>query len=521
MTQPRTNGHPAVAKIKTWIPGFDLIAHGGLPKERSTLITGTAGSGKTIFVTQFLAEGIDHAGEAGVFVTFEDAPEDIRRNVLGFGWDIAGWERDGKWAFVDGTPQAAAPIPVVGNFDLGALLSRIEHAVKQVGAKRIALDSMNALSLQIEDRALLRAEIFRIAARLKEIGLTVVFTGERGEDYGRLTRSGIEEFVADNVVVLRNVLADERRRRTIEILKFRGATHQRGEVPFTISDQGIVVIPLTALELTHGSSTRRVTSGVAELDRMCGGGFFRNSVILISGATGTGKTLLVTQFLAGGYAKGERVLLFAFEESRDQLFRNAASWGMDFAGMEKEGKLRAYSAYPHAKPMEDHLIQMHATIDEFKPQRVAVDSLSALERVFTLRGYREFVTSLTSRLKKDQMTGLFTATTASLLGGGSVTEKHISTLTDSIILLRYVELEGQMRRSLTVLKMRGSAHDHDIRELTIDHDGMHIGGTFRGVMGILSGNQFLLPDSSVAGVGEGGQDEVERTEDFTVEERRS
>jgi circadian clock protein KaiC len=520
MTVPTTNAKPAVAKIETWIPGFDLIADGGLPEQRTTLITGTAGSGKTIFVTQFLAGGIEHAGESGVFVTFEDAPADIRRNVLGFGWDIERWESEGKWAFVDATPQAAAPIPVVGSFDLGALLSRIEHAVRQVGAKRIALDSMNALSLQIEDRALLRSEIFRITARLKELGLTVVFTGERGEEYGRLTRSGIEEFVADNVIVLRNVLAEERRRRTVEILKFRGAKHQRGEVPFTISNDGIVVLPLTALELTHSSSTRRVTSGVPELDEMCGGGFFRNSIVLVSGATGTGKTLLVTQFLAGGYQKGERVLLFAFEESRDQLFRNAASWGMDFEAMAREGKLRGYSAYPHAMPMEDHLIQMQAAIDEFKPQRVAVDSLSALERVFTLKGYREFVISLTSRLKRDQMTGLFTSTTASLLGGGSVTEKHISTLTDSIILLRYVELEGQMRRSLTVLKMRGSAHDHDIRELTIDHRGMHIGEAFRGVMGILSGNQFLLPNANVAGVGEDVEEEAERTEDFTVEERR-
>ena len=513
----QTSRHSTVKKVRTWIPGFDLVADGGVPENRSTLITGTAGSGKTIFATQFLAEAITHGGESGVFVSFEDSPADIRRNMLGFGWDIAKWEREKKWAFVDATPEPAGPTPVIGSFDLGALLSRVEHAITQVKATRIALDSMNALSLQIEDPAFLRAELFRIVTRLKQLGLTVAFTGERTEDYGALTRSGIEEFVADNVVVLRNVLADERRRRTMEILKFRGAKHQRGEVPFTIRDSGLVVIPLTALELTQSSSTQRITSGIERLDQMCGGGFFRDSVILASGATGTGKTLLVTQFLAGGYEAGERVLLFAFEESRDQLVRNAEAWGMDFAKMQEEGKLRVVNQYPHAMPMEDHLVSMQTIIEEFKPNRVAVDSLSALERVFTLRSFREFVISLTSRLKKDEITGLFTSTTQSLLGGGSVTEKHISTLTDSIILLRYVEFEGEMRRSITVLKMRGSPHEHEIREFTIDEHGMHIHGAFRGVMGILSGNQFLLPDSQVGGVGEtpsdGDRDVPEREEE--------
>ena len=498
MSRQRSRSEHGVEKTRTWIPGFDVVAEGGLPRTRSTLVTGTAGSGKTIFAAQFLAGGIEHGAEPGVFVTFEDAPDDIRRNMLGFGWDIARWEREKRWAFVDATPEPAGPTPVIGAFDLGALLSRIEHAVAQVKATRVSLDSMNALSLQIEDPALLRSELYRIISRLRQLGLTVVFTGERIHDYGELTRSGIEEFVADNVVVLRNVLTDERRRRTIEILKFRGSTHQRGEVPFTIQDGGIIVIPLTALELTQSSSTQRITAGIEALDEMCGGGFFRDSVTLVSGATGTGKTLLVTQFLAGGYAKGERVLLFAFEESRDQLFRNAAAWGMDFSRMEGEGKLRVVNQYPHAMPMEDQLVSIQGTIDEFKPNRVAVDSLSALERVFSLRSFREFVISLTSRLKKDEVTGLFTSTTQSLLGGGSVTEKHISTLTDAIILLRYVELEGQMRRSITVLKMRGSLHDHDIREFTIDERGMHIHGPFRGVMGILSGNQFLLPDASAA-----------------------
>jgi circadian clock protein KaiC len=497
-----------LGKLPTGIPGFDLIAEGGLPRGRATLVAGTAGSAKTVFATQFLAAGITAHGDAGVFVTFEDGVEDIRRNMRGFGWDIEAWERDGKWAFVDASPHPEGGGVVVGDYDLGGLMARIEHAVRRVGATRVSLDSLNALFVQYREHQLLRGELFRITRLLKDMGLTVLFTGERTEEYGEVSRHGLEEFVADNVVILRNLLLDERRRRTIEILKMRGTTHQRGEFPFTVTgDRGIVVLPLSAIPLTQTSSSVRITSGNEALDRMCGGGFFRDSVILLSGATGTGKTLMVTQFLAGGVAADERCLLFAFEESRDQLFRNAAAWGYDFEGMERDGKLKVINTYPHAMAVEDHLLTMRDAIAAYRPNRVAVDSLSALERVTSVRSFREFVIGLTSFLKQEEIAGLFTSTTASLLGGSSVTEKHISTLTDSIILLRYVETRGRMRRALTVLKMRGSAHDHDIREYTIEGTGMTLGSTFHDLTGILSGNLTLLPggeeDGDDAGPAEG------------------
>ena len=483
-TRPET-----VPKVPTGIPGFDSISEGGLPRGRATLIAGTAGSAKTVFAVHYLAAGITTAGDPGVFVTFEDSVADVRRNVLGFGWDIAQWEREGKWAFVDAAPDAEGPIAVVGDYDLSGLLVRIEHAVKKIGAKRVSLDSLNALFVQFKDHALLRAEVFRITSTLKRLGVTVLFTGERTEEYGAVTRYGIEEFVADNVIILRNDLDEERRRRTVEILKMRGTTHQRGQFPFTLTSRdGVVVIPLSQIQLTQSSSTVRITSGVKELDRMCGGGFFRDSIVLASGASGTGKTLLVTQFMSGGYKAKERCLLFAFEESKDQLFRNAAAWGIDFAGMEAKERLLVVNRYPHAMAMEDHLVEMTEVINDFKPNRVAVDSLSALERVSTLRGFREFVISLTSTLKKKETAGLFTSTSPSLLGGTSVTEKHISTLTDSIILLRYVEAFGSMRRALVVLKMRGSHHDTDIREYTIDGKGMHIQDKLSTISGVLSGN---------------------------------
>ncbi|MEQ8277305.1 MAG: circadian clock protein KaiC [Deltaproteobacteria bacterium] len=475
-----------VQKLETGIPGLDLITEGGLPEVRTTLVAGTAGSAKTIFAAQFLAEGVKR-GEPGVFVTFEEPPGDIRRNMLGLDWDIPSWEAEGMWAFVDASPQPEE-IVVTGAYDLGALMTRIEHAVRRTNAKRVSLDSLGAIFTQFSDAAIVRRELFRIASALKQLGVTSVMTAERRDEYGDISRFGVEEFVADNVVVLRNILEDEKRRRTIETLKFRGTPHQKGEYPFTVIPQeGIVVIPLSAMELKQGSSNIRIQSGNDELDKMCGGGFFRDSIILVTGATGCGKTLMCTEFIEGGAAKGERCLLFAFEESRDQLFRNATGWGVDFEQMERDGLLEVVCLYPEAMGLEDHLIRIKKTIDKFKPNRIAVDSLSALERVSSLKGYREFVIGITSFIKHKEIGGLFTATTPTLLGGSSVTEAHISTITDSIILLRYVEMLGEMRRGLTVLKMRGSMHDKDIREFTIDGEGMHIGKPFRNISGILSG----------------------------------
>jgi circadian clock protein KaiC len=490
-----------IDKLPIGIAGFDLIALGGLPKGRTTLVVGSAGSAKTVFAAQFLAEGIAR-GEPGVFVTFEEPARDVRRNMLGFGWDVAGWEADGRWIFVDASPRPEEEAVVVGAYDMGGLLARIEHAVRTTGAERVAMDSLGAVFARFADTPTVRRELFRVVSTLRELGVTAVMTAERVSEHGEISRFGVEEFVADNVVILRNALEDEKRRRTIEILKFRGTAHQKGEYPFTISSgAGIMVLPLSAMELGQRSSNVRITSGVTDLDEMCGGGFFRDSIILVSGATGTGKTLMVTEFVEGGAAAGERCLLFAFEESREQLARNATGWGVDFDAMEREGKLRVVCSYPENCGLEEHLLRMRNTIEEFRPHRVAVDSLSALERVSSIKTFREFVIGLTSFMKEQEVAGLFTSTTPTLMGGESITEAHISTITDSIILLRYVETFGEMRRGLTVLKMRGSRHDKDIREFAIDGDGMHIGKPFRDVTGIVAGHPVHLAAGEVERIG--------------------
>ncbi len=487
-----------VVKLETGIRGFDFISYGGLPKGRSTLISGTSGSAKTVIACQFLAAGIQKYNQPGVFVSLEEPPDDIRNNMKGFGWDITAWVEKGIWIFIDASPYVGAETVVAGSYDFGALMARIEHAVRKAGAVRLSIDSLGAVFNQFDDVKAVRRELFKIAAFLKRLGVTSLITVERVAEYGDLTRFGVEEFVSDNVIVVRNVLEQEKRRRTIELLKFRGTDHQKGEYPFSVlPGEGAVIIPLSAIELEQQSSDIRVSSGNSQLDEMCGGGFFRDSIILVSGATGTGKTLIVTEFMQGGFASGERCLLLAFEESREQLFRNATGWGVDFAEMERKERLRVECIYPEAAGLEDHLIRIRKIIGEFKPQRVAIDSLSALERVASLKGFREFAIGLTSFIKEENITGMFTSTTPTLVGGTSVSEANISTITDSIILLRYVEVYGEMRRGVTVLKMRGSQHNKEIIEFTIDGQGMHIGKAFRHVTGILAGNPSHVPQSEI------------------------
>lgn len=474
-----TTAHPPMelTKLPTGIVGFDQIANGGIPKGRSTLMSGTAGSGKTVMALQFLLAGVRDYGENGVFVTFEEAPADLMQNVRSFGWDLEGLLNHRQIAVVDATPEPGEDTLAVGPYDLSALLARIESAIHSVNAKRVILDAIGALFPQLTDPATVRRELHRIAAGLRTLGVTTLVTMERTQEDGDVGRWGVEEFVADNVILLRNRLEHEKRRRTVEILKFRGATHHKGEYPFTIdSEDGVTIIPLSAIELKQHSSNVRVSSGVPEI----------------------GKTLMVSQYIKAAIEAGERALLFAAEESREQLTRNAASWGVDFEKAEREGLLHIICRYPEVMGLEDHLLQIKRDMRDFKPQRVAIDSMSAFERVSTPKSFREFVIALTSTIKHLEITGLFTNTTSMLAGGESITETHISTITDTIVLLRYVELQGQMRRGLTVLKMRGTAHDKNIREYTIDDTGMHVQAPFRGVHGILSGTPTYTFDEERA-----------------------
>ena len=479
-------------KIPTGISGFDVFSEGGLPEGRNTLVCGTAGSGKTVFASQFLVEGIKQE-QNGVFVTFEESPKMLRKNMRGFGWNIQQWETEDKWCFVDASPLDRNIPLVSGEYDLDPLISRLKYAINKVGAKRVAVDSLGTIFSYLSDKRQVRNVLFQLTQMLREIEVTSVLTSERTIEYGEISRYGIEEFVSDNVIIMRNALIEERRRRTIEILKFRGVSHQHGEFPFTIlSDRGIVVIPFSTDAGKRKASSQRVTSGNEDLDLMCGGGWFKGSTILVSGATGAGKTLMATEFINGGIASNQKCLLFAFEESREQLLRNALGWGIDYEQMERDGKFKIVCRYPETRGLESHFVMMKEEIEKFNPARVAVDSISALERISTFKGFGEFLIALNVLFKEKAITTLYTATIANLVGSKSVTESNISTNTDLIILLRYVEVYGEIRRGLAVLKMRGSRHNKDIREFNIDNKGMHLGQAFRNVVGILAGNPTFV-----------------------------
>ncbi|PSN18808.1 circadian clock protein KaiC [filamentous cyanobacterium CCP5] len=492
MSQPEGEHHnPSIStgleKIRTMVEGFDDISHGGLPRGRATLVSGTSGTGKTLFSAQFLYNGITQFDEPGIFVTFEESPEDIIINAQSFGWDLQKLVDDGKLFILDASPDPEGQ-EVVGNFDLSALIERIQYAIRKYKARRVSIDSVTAVFQQYDAAGVVRREIFRLVARLKQMKATTVMTTERVDEYGPVARFGVEEFVSDNVVIFRNALEGERRRRTVEILKLRGTTHMKGEYPFTITNEGMNIFPLGAMQLTQRSSNARVSSGVETLDEMCGGGFFRDSIILATGATGTGKTLLVSKFLENGCVNGERALLFAYEESRAQLSRNASSWGTDFEQMEKDGLLKIICAYPESAGLEDHLQIIKTEIANFKPSRVAIDSLSALDRGVSNNSFRQFVIGVTGFAKQEEITGFFTNTTEQFMGLHSITESHISTITDTILMLQYVEVRGEMSRAINVFKMRGSWHDKGIREYTISGKGPEIKDSFRNLERIISGS---------------------------------
>jgi circadian clock protein KaiC len=421
--------------------------------------------------------GISEHNRPAVFVTFEEKPVDIVRNVQRLNWNLSELIRDRRLVILDASMDGEI-IEESGAYDLSGIISQIADAVNEVGAKLVILDSLGALFYQFSNPAILRREILRITDMLQELGVTSVMTAERLEEYGPITRFGIEEFVSDCVIVLRHQLLEEKVRRTLQVYKLRGDRHQKDEFPFTIESEGFCLLPLSAAELTQASTADRISFGSGKLDDMAGGGLFQDSVILISGPTGSGKTLLGTTFAAEACRRGERVLLLGYEESRPQLMRNALSWGLDFEEWERAGLLRMVCQYPEAQGLEGHLYAIEREIESFKPARLVLDSVSAMERIGNVRHFREFVIGLTGLVKQKQICSLFTSSSPSLSGGDSITDAHISTITDAIVLLRYVEKSGALSRGVIIIKMRGSQHDKQFHEFIITDRGLDVGEPF-------------------------------------------
>lgn len=497
---PPNSGHDrSLPRLATGIGGFDVVCGGGLPYGRGTLVAGTSGSGKTVFGLQFLVTGAVERDEPGVLVTFEERPSDLFANVAAFGWEPARLVAENRLAVVDATPEE--DVAEVGPYDFRGLLARIEYAARRVGAVRVYIDAIDTVFAQFSDTEAVRRELRRLFTWLRDRGLTSLASAERPEEYGPVARRGVEEYASDSVVVLRNALEGRARRRTIEVLKLRGYMHNKGEFPFVIDPRkGITVVPASPIEIEQHASSERISLGVPELDLICRGGIYRDSQVMISGATGTGKSVLGAHFAAAGVAAGERVVIFSFEESPEQITRNMAGCGIDLAGPCNSGRLRIISQFPERMGLEDLLVSVVAALDDFRPRRVVLDSLTALQaRTESEGALRDFLVGFTSETKSRQVGAMVISTMSELFGGAMTTGVEMSTVTDGILQLRYLEIGGELRRALLLVKLRGTAHDHALHEYRITDHGMRVMGPLQGVEGVLGGTAHVSVTAPVTG----------------------
>ncbi|MDQ3367371.1 MAG: circadian clock protein KaiC [Myxococcota bacterium] len=485
-----------VSKAPTGISGLDQITAGGLPRGRSTLVCGGAGCGKTLLAMEFLIHGAMQFGEPGVVIAFEESASELAENVASLGYDLEDLIAR-KLVSVDSIILDRADHHLAGDYALDGLFVRLEHAIDSIGAKRVVLDTLEALFVHFDNEQVLRAELRRLFRWLKEKGVTAVITGEQGD--GTYTRHGLEEYVSDCVIALDNRVVDQISTRRLRIVKYRGSTHGTNEYPFLIDRQGLSVLPVTSLGLDYPVSTERVPTGVAALDSLLsGGGYFRGSSVLVSGTAGTGKSSLAAMFADASCRRGERVLYFALEEPGAQIVRNMASIGLDLARWQAKKRLLIHAGRPTVYGLEMHLVRMHQAVEAFEPRAVVVDPVSSL----VAAGHRHEVKSMLVRLfdylKGKQITTLVT----SLTGPDGLEESTlgISSLIDSWFQVRDIEVAGERTRGLSLVKSRGMGHSNQIREFLITSTGIDLVPIALGPAGVLTGSARLnLASERLAG----------------------
>jgi len=472
-----------IDKVKTGIEGFDAITGGGLPRGRPTLVCGGAGCGKTLFSLFFLVHGIVACDESGVFVSFEESPEDVVRNFASFGHDLEALVRDKRLAFVH-VPVAPQQVQEVGDYDLEGLFVRIDQAVQKVGAKRLVLDTMEVLLAALTNQAMVRAEVGRLFAWCKQKKLSAVVTGEEGE--GALTRSGLREYVADCVVQVKQELSNRLMTRSLRIAKYRGSTHGTNAYPFMIDGSGIFVVPVTSVGLNYATSDERISSGIPRLDAMLDGkGYHRGSTILVSGVSGTGKSTVAASFIKEVGQRKERGLYFAFEESESQIVRNMKSVGIDLAPHIQAGHVKFQMARPTAYGLETHLLNIQQAVRDFSPSAVVVDPISGFLDLDMPREVKAMLIRLADFLRAGGITALFTE----LLARQSTDDRqtYLSSIMDVWMELRNLETDGESNRLLQILKARGIAHSNQVREFLLTSDGVQLQDVYVGPEGVLTG----------------------------------
>jgi len=472
-------------KTPTGINGFDEITMGGLPEGRPTLICGEAGSGKTLFSTEFLVRGIVQFNEPGVFIAFEEKAEELAKNVASLGFDLKKLVKQQKLR-IDYVHIKRTEIEETGEYDLDGLFIRIGHAIDSIGAKRVVLDTVENLFAGLTNQAVLRAELRRLFQWLKEKGVTAIITGEKGN--GTLTREGLEEYVSDCVILLDHRVSNQISTRRLRIVKYRGSLHGTNEYPFLIDEDGISVLPVTSLKLEAKVSSNRVSTGVPTLDLMLAGkGFYQGSSILISGTAGTGKTSLGASFANQVCNEGGRCIYFAFEESPEQIIRNMHSIGMNLEKHIAKGLLKFHASRPTLYGLEMHLVMIYKLIKQFKPAAIVLDPISNLITVGSVGEVKSILTRLIDFLQSEQVTVMFTALTMNTIVNDQ-TDEGVSSLVDSWILLRDIELNGERNRGLYIIKSRGIKHSNQVREFVISNEGLRLEDVYLGPEGILTGS---------------------------------
>ena len=493
-------------KARTGIDGLDQITGGGLPKGRPTLVCGGPGCGKTLFAMEFLIRGATQFKEPGAFITFEETGEELAQNVRSLGFDLDQLVKEEKIA-LDHVRVEAAEIEETGEYDLEGLFLRLGLAIDSVGAKRVVLDTIESLFGGFTNQALLRSELRRLFRFLKDRGVTAVITGERGE--GSLTRQGLEEYVSDCVILLDHRVTDQTTTRRLRIVKYRGTTHGTSEYPFLIDAQGISVLPVTALRLDHAVSNERITSGIPRLDAMLGGqGYYRGSSVLVSGTAGTGKTSIAASFAAATAKRGARCLYLAFEESPQQLMRNMRSIGVELEPSVRKGLLRMHASRPNFHGLEMHLVQIHKMVAQFEPEAVIFDPISNFTAAGTNAEVQSMLLRLVDFLKERQITALFTHLTSGS-DAKEATDVGISSIIDTWLLMRDIELGGERNRGLYVLKSRGMRHSNQIREFVMTPEGIQLLDVYVGPEGVLTGSMRAAQEEREKADLVGRQKEIE------------
>ena len=480
-------------KSPTGIQGLDEVTGGGIPKGRPTLIAGDAGCGKTVFAMEFLVNGARNFNEPGVFVSFEEPVEDLVKNFASLGYDLNGLS-DSKKMIIDYIHIERSEIEVTGEYDLEGLFVRLGHMVDSIGAKRIALDTIESLFGALPNEGILRAELRRLFRWLKSKGLTAIITGEKGA--GMITRHGLEEYVSDCVIFLEHLLFEQVATRRLRIIKYRGSTHGTNEYPFLIDKTGISVLPITSLELVHKASSERISTGIPRLDTMFEGkGYYRGSSILVSGTAGTGKSSIAAKFGESVCQRGERCLYLAYEESESQIIRNMRSIGINLEPWVKKGLLKFHASRPTFCGLEMHLVQIHNLVSSFNPSIVIFDPITNMISIGTENTVKSMLTRLLDYLKmKKLVTTLFT--NLSHHEDLEKTTMAISSLMDTWILLRDIEISGERNRGLYVLKARGIGHSNQIREFLLTKEGINVRDVYLGQDKVLTGSARLAQEGA-------------------------